>query len=526
MNHVTSERSSHKTLLLLGFLGIAALSAWKLAGYIISGDMSGLSYAAILAIGGGIVIVILKDWRKGLYVFFAWLLFEDFVRKYLGNNIVIYFAKDALAAVLYLGFFLAYRRKQAASFRPPFLLPLLIFVWFGILQIFNPGSPHFAYGILGAKLFFYYMPLVFVGYALADSERAVRRFFFFNVGVIMVIALLGIAQSILGHTFLNPTNLDADIRDLATNYRISPVTGQISYRPTSIFVSTGRYADFLLVALLLVIGFSGYLLLRRQKGYNGMFLAIALVFGAILLAAARGTLLWGTGSALIFIAAFLWGAPWRQREIVRVLRTIQRAALGMVLGFVALMFLFPSELTARLDFYRETLAPKTGRSDLAVRAWDYPWRNFLGAFDTPRWPYGYGIGTSSLGTQYVTRIFGAKPVGMGVESGYGTMVIEIGVVGLGLWIIMCAAIVRSAWRVVRKLKGSPWFPLAFAIFWYAFLLLFPMTFNGMQPYEDFVLNAYVWLLLGILFRIPKLASAPQLPAPAMASSPAAFTGIR
>jgi hypothetical protein len=68
----------------------------------------------------------------------------------------------------------------------------------------------------------------------------------------------------------------------------------------------------------------------------------------------------------------------------------------------------------------------------------------------------------------------------------------------------------AAWKVVRKLKGSPWFPLAFMIFWYAFLLLIPLTFQGMQAYEDFVLNAYMWLLLGILFRLPRLAQASQL----------------
>ncbi len=59
-----------------------------------------------------------------------------------------------------------------------------------------------------------------------------------------------------------------------------------------------------------------------------------------------------------------------------------------------------------------------------------------------------------------------------------------------------------------------WFPLAFAIFWYAGLLLFPMTFTGMQPYQDFVLNAYLWLLLGILLRLPTLAASPQYTAAA------------
>jgi hypothetical protein len=70
----------------------------------------------------------------------------------------------------------------------------------------------------------------------------------------------------------------------------------------------------------------------------------------------------------------------------------------------------------------------------------------------------------------------------------------------------------AAWRVVRKLKGSPWFPLAFIIMWYAFILLFPMTFAGIQAYEDFILNAYLWLLLGILFRLPSIALSSQFAA--------------
>jgi hypothetical protein len=127
------------------------------------------------------------------------------------------------------------------------------------------------------------------------------------------------------------------------------------------------------------------------------------------------------------------------------------------------------------------------------------------AFDYPLWPYGYGIGTSSLGVQYVAKIFHEPPTGVVVESGFGALVIELGIAGLILWLIMSFAIVLSAWRVVKKLKGSPWFPIAFVIFWYAFLLLLPMTFASLVAYEDFVMNSYLWLLLGILFRLPHLA---------------------
>jgi H+/Cl- antiporter ClcA len=88
-------------------------------------------------------------------------------------------------------------------------------------------------------------------------------------------------------------------------------------------------------------------------------------------------------------------------------------------------------------------------------------------------------------------------------------VVEMGIGGLILWFVMTTAILFSAWRVVKKLKGSPWFPLGFVILWYSFFLLLPATFGGMVAYEDFLLNAYFWLLLGILFRLPTLALSPQ-----------------
>jgi hypothetical protein len=179
---------------------------------------------------------------------------------------------------------------------------------------------------------------------------------------------------------------------------------------------------------------------------------------------------------------------------------------------LVLFLTYPDALLNRLAVYSETLDPRSPTSELLHRTRDYPLANFVAAFDSPRWPYGFGIGTVSLGGQYVVRIFHVLPPTDSVESGFGSIILELGVVGLALWLIMSAAILISAWKVVRKLRGSPWFPLGFMIFWYAFLLLLPFTFQGMQAYQDFVLNAYLWLLLGILFRLPTLALSPQSPA--------------
>lgn len=500
-------------VIILGFIALFAVAAYKSSTYILAGDMTGLAFVAMAVAISALVVAILNDWRKGLYFFLFWLLFEDLARKYLGNNMAIYFAKDFLALTVYISFIAAHRRKEVTGFRPPFLVPVLVFVWFGVIQIFNPGSTHIVYGLLGFKLFFYYIPLLYVGYALFNSEADLRRFFFFTLILGIIIVSLGIVQSIVGHTFLNPAHLADDIRELSTLYRVAPSEGAAAfYRPNSVFVSTGRFGDFLIVAWLMVFGFSGYLLLRHKRGRAFVFVVLSLTAVALALCSSRGVVLWCLGSSFIGVLAFLWGAPWRQREVVRVLRTIQRAVIGVAIGISLLLFLFPEALLSRVAFYTETLAPGAAASQLQSRTWDYPVTNLLSAFTYERWPYGYGIGTTALGTQYVAKFFHAKPPVFGVESGFGTLVVEMGIGGLLLWFVMTFAILFSTWRVVKKLRGSPWFPIAFMIFWYAGLLLVPLTYAGIQPYEDFVLNAFLWLLLGILFRLPTLAVSAQFAA--------------
>lgn len=507
-------------VLLLGVLLVGAFAAYELAQYVIYDDMVGLAYAGLCVAGAAVVVLILNNWRNGVYLFLSWLLFEDFVRKFLGNNMVIYFVKDFLLLVVLVSFLSALRRKEVQTFRPPFLIPLLVFVWYGALQIFNPASTSVWFGLMGFKMFFYYVPLIWIGYALLNSEAELRRFFSANLVLALVIISLGIVQSIVGPGFLNPAAPAEDIRELSTLYRVSPLTGEVSYRPASVFVSAGRYADFIMVAWIIVLGFSGYLLLRHKRGRTLAFIALPVTAAGAFLTASRGSFLWGALNAIVTSIAFIWGAPWKQREIQRVLRSIQRVALGIALGIAVLFYAYPDALMSRLALYKETLLPSSSASELSYRGWSYPVRNLVAAFDYPGWPYGYGIGTTALGGQYVTRFFHVRPPVGGVESGFGTIIVEMGIGGLFLWFLMSGAILFSAWKVVKKLRGSPWFPLAFVIFWYSFFLLLPATFGSLSSYEDFLLNAYFWLLLGMLFRLPKLSLSAQFAVEAPAAPPA------
>lgn len=389
------------------------------------------------------------------------------------------------------------------------------------MHVFNPASTSIFYGLMGMKLYFFYTPLLVVGYALIDSETALRRFFFINLSLVLVIVALGIAQSIIGPRFLNPAVLPEDIRALSETYREAPITHVTVYRPTSVFVSTGRFSNLLIVSWLLVFGFSGYVLLRHRAGRAFAFLALGLTAAGCLMCASRGVFMWSLGGAILGGVAFIWGAPWRQGEVLRIVRALPRAALGIALAVSILLLAYPEAFLNRIAVYSETLDPRSPVSELVHRTQTYPLANFLGAFNYDRWPYGYGIGTASLGGQYVARFFRVTPPETPVESGYGNLILEMGIGGLILWLTMSFAVVRSAWKVVKKLKGSPFFPLGFMIFLYSFILLFPITFTGNQGYQDFILNSYMWLLLGILFRLPTLVLSTKVPVAATAGQ----TGI-
>jgi len=506
-------------LTFVAFIVVLCL-AYEVAQLILEGDVSTLVMAGMVFVGLAIVVAILSDWRRGVYLLLGWLLFEDLFRKYLGNNMAVSFGKDALAIVLYISFFAARRERLVKGFRPPFLIPLLIFIWFGVIQMLNPASTSIFYGILGMKVYFLYIPLMFVGYSLIDSELDLHRFFSFNTVLILIVNLLGIAQSILGPKFLNPAVLQEDIRELGTLYRTAPISGLVAYRPTSVFVSAGRYSNFLIVCWLVALGYAGYLLLRSRRGRNLAFICVAVIAAGSLMNASRGVFMWNAGNAIVVAAAFLWGAPWRQGEARRVLRTIQRSLLVVGLAVLIMMTFFPDQVASRLALYNETLSPDSPTSELVHRTRDYPLKNFMMAFEHERWPYGYGIGTATLGVQYVVRIMRAAPMRIGVENGYGQLIVELGIVGLILWIFLSIAISVSAWNVARRLRGTPWFPLGFVIFWYTFTLLIPMSYIAFINYQDYVMNAYLWLLLGILFRLPDIAqqavelSATARPAPA------------
>ena len=203
MNRIGAPIQRNRSLEALAWLaGSAGLICFAVYS-ILSGDLKYQELTAVVLTATIIGFATLGNWRLGIYLFVVWLVFEDFARKFLGNNMLIYFGKDILVAVIYVAFFYGLRNRLGKAWRPPFGLPLLFFAAWALMEAFNPLSTSVIYGFLGLKLYFYYIPLMFVAHVFIRTELNLRRFLIFNLALGGFVSLLGVIQAITGQTF-NP----------------------------------------------------------------------------------------------------------------------------------------------------------------------------------------------------------------------------------------------------------------------------------------------------------------------------------
>ncbi len=482
---------------------------WTVSGWVITNNTTYMALSVMGILGIAMTMAILKDWRRGLFIFLCWLVLEDMIRKYLGNSLIIFFAKDVIIGITYGSMMLAKRKNQLLTFKPPFIFWLAIFFWFAVVQIFNPHSPSIFFGLLGIKTYFYYVPLMFAGYALLRTDEDLRKILMLNMWIAIVVAGLGVLQSFGGGGFLNPEGMAPELYELSHEVRMAPQSHLLTARATSVFVSDGRFGMFLMLLFILAFGTAGYLLLRTKRGRAVVFIAIGTVALATLMSSSRGTFMYMLGDAIVLSLALFWGAPWKQRQAFRVGKALRWMAIVIAFGITLSVFLAPEAVKARWAFFTETLLPSSANYEVSYRAWEYPEKSLLSIFDQPNWQLGNGIGVASLGTGYVTKLVGAQALNLGAESGYAILIIEFGMLGPVLWTLWTVSLFFSAWKVVRKLKQTPLFPIGFAIFWYAFMCLGPFTFYGLNNYQNYLTCAYLWLIVGILFRLPGLLSEEQ-----------------
>jgi len=249
-----SQRTS-RTLAAFG-LFVGNFRSYKAAEAIIADDINSLVFAALLFVAGRLSSPFSMIGAEASMSSLPGSL-RGFVRKYLGNNMALVFAKDALAIVLYISFF---RAQHATKFEnSAFHSESLCSCSSGLdccrCLILLPE--HFLRHPGNEDLF-----LVRATHLCRIRAHKVRgRSASFSPCLCTHSDCGCVGARTIDHraNFPESRTLQEDIRELGTLYRASPSRAwwRIDPLPCS---SVRPLQDFLMVAWLISLGFSGYLL--------------------------------------------------------------------------------------------------------------------------------------------------------------------------------------------------------------------------------------------------------------------------
>lgn len=454
----------------------AALLA-VVAGAAVAGGLPSVGSVPAGALVGAVLAVValplaLGRWQAALGFFLLWLVVEDLVRKLAGNDLRVYFVKDAVYLPVLAGLLAAPAVREAwrqATGRARLWLYALV-GWALVMSV-PTAFEDWRLPLVGLRLDFLYAPLVLAGFAMGREPGRLRRWL---AGLALLggaASAVGVAQAVLGPGFLAPAGPTPGLGHLVL-IRGLPGSAAV-YRPTGTFVEPGRFASMAVVALAVCLA----ALLVGGRRRPAVWAAAVAVAAAVWIQGGRGGVL--VGAFLVALAAV--GVPFALRR-----PALGRAAAAAAVALLAVTLLavfWPGLFSSRLAWYRDTLDPRSPRSE-----WAFRWTSYGG--DTVRGMrlgglIGQGTGRESLGKQYLYGGPERSPVGLyQVEGGYASVAVEWGVVGLVLWVGWTVAWARRQWACVRAARGSPLAAAGLVLFGWMLFFLFFGFFGGLQGFQN------------------------------------------
>ncbi len=434
-----------------------------------------------------------SKWRATFWALLAWFMVEDLIRKYLGNDIRVYFMKDGLYLMLVVGLLIdpAVRGvwKRATGSAAAWLYAMI--AWSVVLSI-PMAFVDWRIPLIALKLDWQYVPLVVAGYLLASEEGGVRRLLTGFVILGIPACLVGIIQAQFGPDFLRPTV----VTEASQLLRLDLTRTHDVFQPTGTFVDAGRFGT---MAMLTYVSALALLLLahRTSTARRRAFAVIGVIVAAGAIWAHAGKTGIIVAAAIAVIAAL---APAFSDRRLAVLRAT--LAVALVLGAVLLMFvLFPQLSANRVAYLSERLDPRVSTNEWQSRI--NSWRAATIEGVTIGGVMGAGTGAGSLGLQYLGE--GSSVTGVEqVEGGYASVGQQWGFIGLLLWLGWTMAWTGRLWRCSKGARGTPFAGVGLLITSWVVIFLFVSFVGGFQSFQNYYANAYLWVFFGIVFAFPAI----------------------
>ena len=454
-------------------------------------------------IGIGIIIFViflfalLNKWRRGITLFFIWILIEDFIRIHTGNNIIVYFMKDVLLVAIYFRFLWEYPiLRKAYPWRNPIFISTILFFLLALLQSFNPNIENKLIPILGLRVNFFYVPLIYLAYYYLDTGERLRKFLSLAVIPCMLISILVMVQVYTGHEwwlkfFGNPKMLP--LYSIHTN-----IAGSLFHRPNGIFADAGRFIQYSTILIFFAIGYHS--ILKTQKSKLVALFSIAVIFLSMIFS--------GTRSGVIIHLAGL-GLIYGISSLTQLRKTLHKtmATLGVIaliaVGVTAYSQIYSEEkMQQRFDFLVVTLDPGSEHFEVGGRGQMHLDEIKL-AFDKAGF-FGWGTGMNTLGMRYIIdRDAKINRLG-GFEDGYASLIAEFGILGPVVWLIWIFHLIFCSFKIAFRLRMSKYAQLSLSL---AVLhaMIPVLHFIGRQIMHNYLVCIFIWFSAGMQFALPRIA---------------------
>ena len=404
-----------------------------------------------------LVFIVLSFFRLdlGLLLLLIYAPFHQAYIDFFPSTLITSWKEGALILILVIWLSKIVLRREQLPLKTPLIIPTFAFLMVALVQFVN--SPSLVKGIFGLKSAAAFIPAYFIAANLQLTKREVKRLVLIMIVVVSLSAIYELFKFFAPLSWF-PTGLRIP-RHVAGIYRIH----FSSAVPCSVFM------------LFLTIGFFTSSSSKGVRFFS--IIAACVMFTVLMYSLVR---LWWIliGIGLIFMS---------------ISRKEQKLLYLIPLGILVVFFIFPPFVWQRAvsitDFYDPSLQ---SRIQQASRSLAYASKH----------PLGVGMGAiSSDKYRHLAKFVGSSTVSslFSTENGFLTILVEMGVVGLGVYIWFMFSVFKQGFRIFHSLTDNFLRWLALGILSSCFVFFLSHFFN--ESLLFYPMNFYFWFLLGLLMAL-------------------------
>jgi hypothetical protein len=426
--------------------------------------------------------LILARWERGLYWLVAYLPFAGAVSLALHLWQPSLLFKDFFFVIpLYIAFFarIAIHRASLAHFPTSVAFLMLSLALLAILQADNSGVANVMMGIIGIKVWLFYLPLCFVAYAFADSPESIVGLLRLMVALSFIPAAIALLQFGLVARFGYHSAMEMSYGESAAPTTQGFANFQVAQgsfgRIPSTFIFATQFFGYSLAMLS-----PSYILSRIDPSRRWRHIGTW-----ALAAAALATVISGAREAYIFTPLTLGLMFFFDRGLRGLITALSEVTL---LVWLSVTVFVGTTFWPMYDFISSLFGNYA--SGIALGG-------LVQAIQLA--PMGMGTGTNTGAARYAVSDPSAF---IGIENYYAKAIVELGIPGLVVVLGLFVAILFNGLKARRTMTLPVSRCCSNALLTFAIIILLN-SFKGCQIDLDPV-NVYYWLFAGILLKLPVL----------------------